>query len=128
MQTETKIPVTLAGRDFVVKQVPMARIKRLGTVVAEAIEDVDNANLTNADGMTTIIDKVLDAPHALLSVFIDDLPQDIFHDEDNGVTLPELMDVVEKAFALNRVDKLKNVLARLMPVAMQQASISRKTS
>lgn len=129
MDVQTKVAVTLAGKDYVVKQVPMARIKRLGAVVAEAVQDVDKANLTNQDGVTAVIDKILDAPHALLSIFIDDLPKEIFHDEDAGVTLPELLDVVEKAFTLNRVDKLKNVFSRLVPMMQQQqASTSKKTS
>lgn len=122
-----KIPVTLAGKDYVVKQVPMARIKRLGSVVSDALGNLEGDIMTE-DGATALMDKLLDAPHALLSVFIDDLPREIFHDEVNGVTLPEVLDVIEKALTLNRVDKLKNVFSRLMPVLMQQASISPKTS
>lgn len=119
-----KIPVTLAGKDFVVKQVPMARIKRLGKVVSEAIGSMD-ADMSSEDGISAIMDKLLDAPHALLSIFIDDLPQEIFRDETNGVTLPELIDVVEKAFALNRVDSLKNVFSRLTPALMQASTLTR---
>lgn len=126
MDTQTKVPVTLAGKDFVVKQVPMARIKRLGTVVSEAVGSIET-DLTTEDGVTALMDKLLDAPHALLSLFIDDLPKEIFHDEESGVTLPELIDVMNKAFALNRVDALKNVFSRLGPTLLQ-ASTSMKTS
>lgn len=126
MDTQTKVPVTLAGKDFVVKQVPMARIKRLGAVVSEAVGSIET-DLTAEDGVTALMDKLLDAPHALLSLFIDDLPKEIFHDEDNGVTLPELLDVLDKAFTLNRVDALKNVFSRLGPTLLQ-ASTSMKTN
>lgn len=126
MDTDKKMPVTLAGKDFVVKQVPMARIKRLGSVVADAINSVES-DITTDDGVTALMDKLLDAPHALLSLFIDDLPPEIFHDEIGGVTLPELIEAVDKAFTLNRVDALKNVFSLLGPTLLQ-GSISTKTS
>lgn len=126
MDAQTKIPVTLAGRDFVVKLVPMARIKRLGAVVASALSDVEAAEANTPEGMTAMLDKLLDAPHALLSLFIDNLPPEIFHDEENGVTLPEFTDVLKKALDLNRVDVLKNVFSLLGPTL--QGSISKKTS
>lgn len=127
MDEKTKIPVTLAGKDYVVKQVPMARIKRLGSVVSEAVGTVES-DLKTEDGIKSVMDKVLDAPHALLSIFIDELPKEIFHDEDKGVTLPEFETALKKAFDLNRVDVLKNVFSRLAPTLLAQASTSTKTS
>lgn len=129
MDVNAKVPVTLAGHDFVVKQVPMARIKRLSNTVATLLKDADATDMTTEEGMQRLLDKLLEAPHALLAVFIDDLPAEIFADEQKGVTLPEFLEVLDKAVTLNRVDVLKNVFSRLTPTLLQaQASMSRKTS
>jgi len=131
MQTDTKIPVVLAGRDFVLKQVPMARVKRLSTTLAQVFAGADAADVATEAGVTTLVDKLMQAPHAVLSLFIDNLPAEIFEDEENGVTLPEFLDVLQKAVTLNRVDVLKNVFSRLTPTLIQaqaQASMSTKTS
>ncbi|MCL6454372.1 MAG: hypothetical protein K6T78_12240 [Alicyclobacillus sp.] len=112
MDLQKDATVVLAGKKYVVEQVPMARIKRLGTVVADAIQSVD-ADVSTPDGVQAVLERLLDAPHALLSVFIVDLPREIFHDETHGVTLPEVETAVKTAFELNRVDVLKNVFSRL---------------
>lgn len=127
MDVQTKVPVTLAGKDFVVKQVPMARIKRIGPLIAEAIGNVA-ADVSTQDGIHTVLDQLLDAPHALLSLFIDDLPKEIFHDEQNGVTLPEFESVLKKALEINRVDALKNVFSRLMPTLLQASNLTKMNS
>lgn len=46
-QLKDKVPVTLAGRDFVVKVVPMARIRQLAGVVSEAMKEADSLNATD---------------------------------------------------------------------------------
>lgn len=127
MQIDTKVPVVLAGRDFVVKQIPMARVKRLGNTLADTFKDFDTSQLTSDSGVVAFLDRLLQAPHAILSVFIDNLPSDIFTDEENGVTLPEFLDVLNQAMELNRLDVLKNGFTRLMP-ALIQASTSAKTN
>lgn len=127
MNIDSKVPVTLAGADFVLKQVPMARVKRLGTTLSTIFADFDTSKLATDAGVNEFLDRLLDAPHAILSLFIDGLPKEIFHDEENGVTLPEFLDVLEKAVQLNRLDALKNGLSRLLPV-LTQASTSTKTS
>lgn len=121
------VPVKLAGRDFVVKIVPMARVRRLGDVVQKIATELQGANVESTDGIDTIINKLLGFPHALLSIFIDDLPEDIFMDDENGVTFPDFWDVLQIALTINRVDALKNVFSRLGP-SLMQASTSPKTS
>ncbi|KPV42023.1 hypothetical protein [Alicyclobacillus ferrooxydans] len=126
-QLKDKVPVTLAGRDFVVKVVPMARIRQLAGVVSEAMKEADNLNATDEEAVSGIVDKLLQFPHKLLSLFIDNLPAEIFTDEQNGVTFPEFWDVLQIALTINRVDQLKNVFSRLVPL-MSQASTSQKTN
>lgn len=114
------MPVTLAGRDFVVKVVPMARVRQLADVVVEALKQAEGID-TDADqtAILAVVDKLLEFPHRLLALFIDDLPADIFNDEVNGVTFPEFWDVLQIALTVNRVDALKNVFSRLMPMMTQ---------
>lgn len=121
------VPVKLAGRDFVVKIVPMARVRRLGDVVQKIATELQGADLESNAGVNVVIEKVLGFPHALLSIFIDDLPESIFTDEENGVTFPDFWDVLQIALTVNRVDALKNVFSRLGP-SLMQASTSPKTS
>ena len=124
-----KVPVTLAGRDFVVKVVPMARIRKLASVLTEAVKQADAIDTKNADedSIEALVDKVLEYPHRLLSVFIDDLPEDIFTDEEQGVTFAEFWDVLQIALRINRLDALKNAFTRLAPL-LSQASPSQKTN
>lgn len=127
-QARDKVPVTLAGRDFVVKVVPMARVRRLADVVVEALKQLEGVDAaSDQQTMTTVVDKLLEFPHRLLSLFIDGLPEDIFADEENGVTFPEFWQTLQIALTINRVDQLKNVFSRLTPMLMQ-ASQSPKTS
>lgn len=125
MQVDTKIPVVLAGKDFVVKQIPMARVKRLGSTLSDIFNDFDQKELKTDTGVVAFLDRLLQAPHAILSLFIDNLPQDIFTDEDNGVTLPEFMDVLDKAMNLNRLDVLKNGFTRLIPTLIQASALTK---
>ncbi len=115
-----KVPVTLAGRDFVVKVVPMARVRQLADVIVEALKQVEHIDTdTDQAALTAVVDKLLEFPHRLLSLFIDNLPADIFADEENGVTFPEFWEVLQIALTVNRVDALKNVFSRLMPMMTQ---------
>lgn len=111
------VPIVLAGRDFVIKRVPMARIKSLGTRVAEIFDGIDIEKLQKnpEEVVPTIMDKLLETPHAILSVFIKDLPLDIFLDEEDGVSFPEFLEALQTAVEVNRVDVLKNALTRLYP-------------
>lgn len=123
MDTEKKIPVVLAGKDFVVKQIPMARAKRVGTTLSEVFKDFDTAQLKSDAGVVAFLDRLLQTPHAILSIFIDNLPVEIFTDEENGVTLPEFLDVLHKAVELNRIDTLKNGFTRLIPTLTQASGL-----
>lgn len=127
-QLRDKIPVTLAGKDFVVKVVPMARVRRLADVVLDALRQLEGMD-TQSDQTTisAVVEKLLEFPHRLLSLFIDGLPPEIFADEEAGVTFPEFWNTLQIALTINRVDQLKNVFSRLVPL-MNQASQSQKTS
>lgn len=117
MELEKKVPVVLAGRDFVVKQVPMARVKRLGPALAQILASVDPQALQDPTQLGSVLAQLLEAPHVLLSLFIDELPLDIFQDEVNGVTFPEIVAAFDVATRVNRLDILKNLWARLQQAA-----------
>lgn len=115
VKSDNKIPVELAGRDFVLKRVPMARVKKLGSVIQKLISDFGELDLNNTDNAAEVVlDHALEFPYELLSLFINDLPKEIFDDEENGVTFPEFIDTLQKAIELNRLDTLKNFLSPLI--------------
>lgn len=124
------VPVVLAGRDFVVKRIPMARVRTIGKTLSALIEDFSKKDLSKTDNVAEIIlDKVLDFPYEILSLFIKDLPKEIFDDEENGVNYPEFLDALNTAIEVNRIDTLKNFFARLATMMMQaQASILQKAN
>lgn len=122
-KTET---VVLAGRDFVVRRIPMARVSRLGTTLSAIVEDLTKLDLQDNQNATEVIfNKVLEFPHELLSLFIKDLPEDIFKDEEEGVDFPEFLDALNTAIELNRIDTLKNFFSRLAPLMMQASTLQK---
>lgn len=116
------ITVTLAETDYIVKIVPMAKVKKLGSLVMEAVQNegvVDENDMSNTVG--NVVDQLMTMPHAVLSLFIDNLPREIFLDEEKGVTLPEFIDALETCTKINRIDWVKNLLGRATPYLMEMA-------
>lgn len=133
--------VTLAGGTYVVKRVPMARIKRIDSILTSTVQelrkDVNLENVTKdpeaaAGLVSSVMDKILAFPHAILSIFIDELPVEIFLDDENGVDLPDFLDALKAALELNRTDVLKKGFSRLFSTLIEtqraRASISQRTS
>lgn len=120
--------VKLAGRSFMVRIVPMSRVRRLADVIAESVEELQGTEMKGDEETVKLVtDKLLQFPHRLLSVFINKLPEDIFLDEDEGVTFPEFWHALEVALTINRVDALKNAFSRLAPL-LSQVSTSLRTN
>jgi hypothetical protein len=110
------VTVTLAGEEYIVKIIPMAKVKKLGELVAEALQDeavIDEKDL--AGTAQSVVDQLMAMPHAILSLFIPNLPKEIFTDEENGVTLPEFIEALETCAKVNRIDWVKNLLSRAAP-------------
>lgn len=103
--------VLLGGEEFRVKVVPVARVKLIIPVMTALFEEL--AKEQKEVGFETVVDKLLEAPHKFLSIFISDLPVKVFTDVDNGATLPEILKAFEVVMELNRLDVLKNVFSRL---------------
>jgi hypothetical protein len=127
-ENKNAIPVVLAGRDFVVKRIPMARVRSIGKTLSAIIGDFSTLDLNGSDNVAEILlDKVLEFPYEILSLFIKDLPKEIFTDEEEGVNFPEFLDTLKVAIEVNRIDSLKNFFTRLAPMMLQaQASILQK--
>lgn len=120
MSENKAVPVVLADRDFVLRRIPMARVKKLGGTLSSLIGDLGTLDVTKGESVVDqLLDKTLEFPYEILSLFIKDLPKEIFEDEENGVSFPEFIDVLNKAIELNRLDTLKNVFSRLTPLAVQ---------
>jgi hypothetical protein len=129
-ENNNAVPVILAGRDFVVKRIPMARVRSIGKTLSSIIGDFSIKDLNESDNLTEILlDKVLEFPYEIMSLFIKDLPKEIFLDEDEGVNFPEFLDALKVAIEVNRIDSLKNFFTRLAPMMLQaQASILQKAN
>lgn len=119
---ENGIPVTLAGRDFVVRRIPMARVRTIGTTLSAVFKDFGDADVADQTVIEAIINRALEFPYEILKLFIKDLPKEIFEDEEDGVTFPEFIETLEIAINHNRLDSLKNFFSRLFPTI--QASLS----
>lgn len=117
MAKENKPVVTLAGKPYYINRAPLAKIKGLSNMIGDLFQDMNLDELKEAPEQAggMIVDKILTVPHAVLSVFIKDLPKEIFADEEDGVTLPELLDALEDCAKHNRLDTVKNFLSPLMP-------------
>ena len=112
------LAVELAGREFFMKRIPMARVRRLNGVLKSMIERVQKMDVESENGLEVALEELLSFPYELMSLFIKDLPNEIFDDEENGVTFPELLDALKKAVELNRLDTLKNLLTPLVKAAL----------
>jgi hypothetical protein len=119
--TDTAV-VQLAGRDFVVRRIPMARVLQLDTVLSGILQNVANIDVQKPEDAQTVLKQMLAFPHELLALFIKDLPRDIFEDAENGVTFPEFLEALQTAIKLNRLDTLKNFLSPLMRTFLAQGS------
>lgn len=125
--------VLLGGREFTVRTVPVARVKLIVPVLTELFKELtkdqdksQNATGVAADGASSqesgeaqsvgieaVVDKLLQTPHRFLGLFINNLPESVFTDPDNGATLPEILKALEVVMDLNRLDVIKNVFSRL---------------
>lgn len=126
-----EVSVVLAGREFFIRRIPMARVKKLGKTLSAIVTDLSQTDIdTNKGAVESILDKVLEFPYEILSLFIKNLPKDIFEDEDEGVDFPEFINALNKAIEFNRLDALKNGFSRLVPMAVQayQASTLQKAN
>jgi hypothetical protein len=126
-ENKKAVPVVLAGRDFVVKRIPMARVRSIGKTLAAIVGDFNTKDLNDSNVVEILLDKALEFPYEILSLFIKDLPKEIFEDEEEGVNFPEFLDALKVAIDVNRIDTLKNFFTRLAPMMLQaQASLLQK--
>lgn len=125
-KTDKTRAVELAGHDFVVRRIPMARVRTIGKTISAIINDFSKQDLSKSDNATEVIlNKVIEFPYEILSLFIKDLPKEIFEDEENGVDFPEFLEVLQIAIELNRIDALKNFFSRLAPMMIQASTLQK---
>lgn len=117
MANDKRPVVTLAGRPFYINRAALAKIKSLSNMIGDLFKDVNLEEMAKAPETAgeMITDKILSVPHAVLSIFVDDLPKEIFTDEENGVTLPELLDALSEISDYNRLNTVKNFLSPMLP-------------
>lgn len=120
--------VTLAGQDFVMKRIPMARMRSIAPslqkIMSELRAEITPEQAQEQGGLIGIImNKLTEIPHEILSLFIKNLPKDIFEDEENGVTFPEFYETLLEALELNRLDVLKSFFTKAAPLLLQATAL-----
>ncbi|WP_436664234.1 hypothetical protein ACOALA_04105 [Alicyclobacillus acidoterrestris] len=106
--------VILGGKPYTVRAVPVAAalsiIPELQKVFGKLKEQ---AGADKPITFNDVLGKIFETPHAIFSLFIDDLPVKVFTDPRHGATFPELLAAWDVILEVNRLDVLKNALTRL---------------
>jgi hypothetical protein len=117
----TAATVRLGDKDYELRECPLARVRKFQEVWGTFFEDVnkfqaeaalaaENGEDVNiADTWNRIIDLALDKPYEILSILIPKLPLEPFEDEENGVTIPQILDAFEAVLEVNRIGWLKKL-------------------
>jgi hypothetical protein len=119
MSDDDKLRISLGGQSFVLKKIPMARFKVITSTLSNIFKEFGDKKLEDTNVLDALLDRVLEFPHEILSIFIKDLPKEIFLDEEDGVSFPEFIEALEKAIEINRLDKLKGFFSKLAPALAQ---------
>lgn len=124
MILETTATVTLGGKEYVAKAVPVAKLMKLArelSGVAESLQGVDSTDTDQVfEGIVGQLGTSLDT---FFRTFIPTLPEGLFEDEEKGPSLPEIVEAVKTVVTLNRIDTLGNFLRQLgLQVQLQTAS------
>ncbi|MFB5192652.1 hypothetical protein [Alicyclobacillus fastidiosus] len=106
--------VILGGKPYTVRAVPVAATLSIIPALQKVFGNLrEQAGEKKPVTFNDVLGKVLEAPHAIFSIFIDDLPEKAFTDPKHGATFPELLAAWEVILEVNRLDVLKNALTRL---------------
>lgn len=124
MSLETTATVTLGGKEYVAKAVPVAKLMKLArelSGVAESLQGVDSTDTDQVfEGIVGQLGTSLDT---FFRTFIPTLQEGLFEDEEKGPSLPEIVEAVKTVVTLNRIDTLGNFLRQLgLQVQLQTAS------
>jgi len=125
--------IWVGAEEVEVREMPLARVKRFKTVISnfaeeynelmdtvrstmeardEALErgeDPETVNL-ELDMWSDIADMIFARPHEVLSVLVPNLPKEPFEDEENGVTIPQLIDAFDTVLEVNKIEWVKKSL------------------
>lgn len=106
--------IQLAGHEYVVRAVPIGKLRKLAKDLSNVL-----ASLTSSGAQTTeqAIEEVVGGLGAGLDTFFrafaPEIPAGLFDDEENGPTLPEIVEAVKVIAKVNRLDSLGNLLRPL---------------
>lgn len=115
------VKVWLGSKQFELKECPLKRVRKFQEVWGSFFEEVnkfqaeaavaaeEGEDVGIADQWNRILDLVLDKPYEILSILIPDLPKEPFEDEDDGVTVPQILDAFDAVLEVNRIEWLKKL-------------------
>jgi len=120
---ETTATVTLGGKEYVAKAVPVAKLMRLARELSGVAESLQGVDATDTDQVFEgIVGQLGTSLDAFFRTFIPTLPKGLFEDEEKGPSLPEIVEAVKTVVTLNRIDTLGNFLRQLgLQVQLQTA-------
>lgn len=128
MSLETTATVTLAGQEYVAKAVPVGKLVKLAKELGSIAETLTSVDTNQADqAFEEFVAQLGTSLDTFFRTFIPTLPEGIFADEENGPTLPEIIEAVKTIAKLNRMDTLGN-LARQLGLSIRLQTASHSTS
>ena len=118
--------VTLGGRTYAVRPVPLKRIREVQQLVPALARVVAEANPNDpAQVVQALLDALLQLPYEALRIFIPDLES---REQLEEATVPQLIDAFQTVAQVNRLDALKNVLAPLLTTLPSNLTSSSSSS
>lgn len=119
--TSRTVKVRLGKEVFELQECPLKRVRKFQEVWGAFFEEINRfqaesalaaengAEVGIADQWNRILDLVLDKPYEILSILIPTLPKEPFEDEDEGVTVPQILDAFDAVLEVNRIEWLKKL-------------------
>jgi hypothetical protein len=111
--------IAVGKNEYVVKAVPIAKIGRAFSSLVKPIKElVDSSDKDDLDAETVVGELAVQAGSQLenfIRIFIPTLPAGFLDDEENGPTLPELINILVAIYRVNRMDSINSFFRGLIP-------------
>ncbi|MCO7177014.1 hypothetical protein ACFP7A_01200 [Sporolactobacillus kofuensis] len=120
--------ITIGGKEYIVKAVPVGKITKMFKGMSETIKELSKTDPKKIDDAITILATQFGSTvETFLRTFAPTLPEGVMDDDENGATIPELVDAFSVISKVNRLDSLLNFTKSLgLPQAAQKALQSTK--
>lgn len=121
--------IVLGTKRYEVRPLPIGRMKRAKKTFQDALQEllsnvvelqgtqvVDEASVGNIlEQAGGLLDLLFDSIPQLFSVFVPGIDAELFDDEDNGPTVPQLIEAAQVIIRVNGFDRIPNALRQATP-------------